>query len=189
MLILTCSFLPSGENERAIDTLYKNHTTLFRCLQVKVSKLQSWTVDDVRCNLENGTFFDHGSNRTCSILSGIEARMAQRRTYHVSAFCCRIYGPSLILPKVPTGENRELENALHYPTYFEQIFVASQAPSVAVKNDREFGAFFNILRYYHADSVRIQTDASSSLKASNFTVYFILPPFFSSPIECFKYNE
>jgi hypothetical protein len=110
-------------------------------------------------------------------------------TSHLPCECFLLSHSSLILPKVPSDENRELENALHYPTYFEQIFVASQAPSVAVKNDREFGAFFNILRYYHADSVRIQTDASSSLKASNFTVYFILPPFFSSPTEHFKYNE
>ena len=27
--------------------------------------------------------------------------------------------------KVPTGENRELQNAFRYPTYFEQIFMAS----------------------------------------------------------------
>jgi len=179
----------SGETEKAIEALYNDNATLFRCLQVKVSRLQSWDMNDVSSNLENGAFFSHESHRTCSILSGIEARMAERRTYNVTAFCCRICGPSLILSKVPTGENRELQNALRYPTYFQQIFVASQAESVAVKHDREFGAFFNILRYYHADSTRIQTDTSSSLKASNFTVYFILPPFFSSPSEQFEYKE
>jgi len=52
--------------------------------------------------------------------------MLQRRTYNVSAFCSRIYSPSLILSKALTGENREFQNALRYPTYPEQIFVASQ---------------------------------------------------------------
>jgi hypothetical protein len=107
---------------------------LFRCWQVEVPKLQSWNMDDISSHLESGTFFNHGGHRTCSILSG-EARMVQRRTYNVSAFCCRIHSTSLILSKVPTGENRELQNVLRYPTFFEQIFVASQASSVAVKHD------------------------------------------------------
>ena len=52
--------------------------------------------------------------------------MLQRRTYNVSAFCSRIYSPSLILSKASTGENMELQNTVRCPTYLEQIFVASQ---------------------------------------------------------------
>jgi hypothetical protein len=106
------SIPPLGKTEKAIEALYNDNATLFRCLQVKVSKLQSWNMHDISGNLEGGTFFNHGSHRTCSVLSGIEARMLQRHTYNVSAFCCHIYSPSLILSKVPTGENRELQNAL-----------------------------------------------------------------------------
>ena len=60
-----------GETEKAIEALYDDNVTLFRCLQVKVLKLQSWNMDDISVNLESGTFFDHGSHHTCSILSGI----------------------------------------------------------------------------------------------------------------------
>jgi len=69
------------------------------------------------------------------------------------------------------------------------MFVATEASSTVVKDDREFAAFFNILRGYHPDAERIQANASSSLIASNFTVYFILPPFFSCRGEHFEYKE
>jgi hypothetical protein len=49
-----------------------------------------------------------------------------------------------------------------------------------VISNREFAAFYNILRCFAQDAEMIaDRKTSSSLKAGNFTVHFIQPPFFS----------
>ncbi|KAG2093786.1 hypothetical protein BD769DRAFT_1678855 [Suillus cothurnatus] len=58
---------------------------------------------------------------------------------------------------------------------------------VDVKDTQEFAAFFSVLRSYHQDSALLENDTSQ--KASNFTVHFISPPFFSRRSEHFKYKE
>jgi hypothetical protein len=138
----------------------------------------------------DGDFFLHGMARSCQRLSEIEAQMAQPRTYiNVSSSFIAFIALFRFLTKEPTDkESIELQLARTYNTRFEEIFVEGPPPA-AVQTDREFGAFFNILRYYHPDSRRTRTDTSSSLKASNFKVYFISPPFFSCPSERFTYKE
>ena len=85
----------------------------------------------------------------------------------------------------PGRESQELQIARRYSACFDEIFVETQAPSPAAKDDREFAAFFNVLRWYRPDAERIQTKEYASLKASTLIVYFILPPFFSRPTERF----
>jgi len=97
-----------------------------------------------------------------------------------------IFSTFRFLPKVSAGqESQELQIARRYRAQFDEIFVQTQAPSPAVKDDREFAAFFNILRWFHPDAGRIRTKEYASLKASTLIVYFILPPFFSRSTERF----
>ena len=61
-----------------------------------------------------------------------------------------------------------------------------------VISDREFAAFYNLLRCFDKDVSMIAHNTSSSLKASNFTVHFIQPPFFSEihdDSRGFKYQQ
>ena len=52
--------------------------------------------------------------------------------------------------------------------------------SQTVISDRELAVFHNLLRCFDRDVELIASDeTSSSLKASNFTVHFIQPPFVS----------
>jgi hypothetical protein len=91
--------------------------------------------------------------------------------------------------KIPgAAEIRDYENARHYNTHFDDIFVATANPPSNVTN-REFATFFNVLRCFGEDSDRIKSDSSSALKASNFIVYFILPPFFSSYNAHFEFKQ
>ncbi|OJA13562.1 hypothetical protein AZE42_13275 [Rhizopogon vesiculosus] len=54
---------------------------------------------------------------------------------------------------------------------------------------REFATFFHVLRCFDEDSELIKSDSSSALKASNFIVYFILPPFLSSFTPHFEFKQ
>jgi hypothetical protein len=89
---------------------------------------------------------------------------------------------------------RDLENASSYRALFDNIFrptlfSPTEDNPIDVKDTREFAAFFSVLRSYHQDSALLENDSSSSQKASNFTVHFISPPFFSRRSEHFKYKE
>ena len=70
---------------------------------------------------------------------------------------------------------------------------ASSTGMRAVISDREFAAFYNLLRCFDQDAEMIaDRKTSSSLKASNFTVHFIQPPFFSEihdDSRGFKYQQ
>ena len=84
---------------------------------------------------------------------------------------------------------RDLQNARSRQGPFNDSYMLSAQEPINVNDSREFAAFYNVVRSYHADSARIREDSSSSLKASNFTVYFMLPPFFSSPGTRLRYSE
>ena len=59
-----------------------------------------------------------------------------------------IYSPSLIIPKVPRAqENRDYQNARKYAEHFHIIFESTPNQSGNV-TDREFVAFFNVLRCF-----------------------------------------
>ncbi len=78
------------------------------------------------------------------------------------------------------NQNRDCQNARSYRIEFDLIFAPAGAESNTVLSVREFAAFYNVLRCYHSDTLKIKrADTTSSLKASNFTVHFIQPAFFS----------
>ncbi|KAG2342425.1 hypothetical protein BDR05DRAFT_1026657, partial [Suillus weaverae] len=119
--------------ERAVAVLNRDHKEIFSRLQIRVFRLQRWTMDDVTHNMAGGS-------------------------------------PSLILPKVPRApENRDYQNACQHTEHFHNIFESTLNQSGTV-TDREFVAFFNVLRCFDEDSKLISADSSSALKTSNFIV-------------------
>jgi hypothetical protein len=96
--------------------------------------------------------------------------------------------PLLTLRKLPGVDDIDYRNARIYYPHFLRIFVQTLGSSGKVTN-REFLAFFNVLRCFDPDSGRIQSDPSSAQKTSNFIVYFILPPFFSCLSEHFEFKQ
>jgi hypothetical protein len=178
-------------------------------LQVTVSKLQSWTTQDVEYNLDGGTWLVDSQERPDSIAE-IEGRLDRTRIYalpnndppsHADPHPRLLSGsnPSTTpiassrLNRLPNA-TRDLENASSYQALFDNIFrptlfAPTEDNPVDVKDTREFAAFFSVLRSYHQDSALLENDSSSSQKASNFTVHFISPPFFSRRSEHFEYKE
>lgn len=77
-------------------------------------------------------------------------------------------------------QTRDYDNA-HFYEEFSRVFVlAGTDQTHTVISGREFAAFYNVLRCFNEDVSKIvHKSASSSLKASNFTVHFVQPPFFS----------
>ncbi|KAG1794435.1 uncharacterized protein HD556DRAFT_1370351 [Suillus plorans] len=197
---------PPQLEEEAIENVLKRDEELFRHLQVTVAKLQSWTARDVEHNLDGGTWLTDSQERPDSI-ADIEDRLARARTYAVPNNDPPSYADS---PRLLSGSNRsitpitparfiplpdatrDLENASSYKALFDNIFlpaVPTEDHPVDVKDTREFAAFFSVLRSYHQDCALLVNDSSSSQKASNFTVHFISPPFFSHRSGHFKYKE
>ncbi|KAG1784539.1 uncharacterized protein HD556DRAFT_1427453 [Suillus plorans] len=199
---------PEEEIDKAIEDVLEKDEELFRHLQVTVTKLQSWTKQDIEHNLDGGTWLTHSQERPDSITE-IEARLGRVRIYAALQNDPLYDGDS---PRLSSGSTpsttpiahnrsiplpdamRDLENASSYRALFDDVFRATlftpteESPG-DVKDTREFAAFFSILRSYHQDCRLLVNDSSSSQKASNFTVHFISPPFFSHRSEHFKYKE
>ena len=74
---------------------------------------------------------------------------------------------------------RDFQNAYYYETQFNRVFTAGSAESQTVINNREFAAFYHLLRCFDEDVSTVANNTSSSLKASNFTVHFVQSPFLS----------
>ena len=106
--------------------------------------------------------------------------------------CCTLPNADGKSFQVVDEQGRDLENARSYETQFDRVFAlaGTQSP-VTVLNGREFAAFYNVLRCFDDDVDKINNDPSSSLKANNFTVHFIQPPFFSEGDDSrgFKYHQ
>jgi hypothetical protein len=81
------SFISSGDAGGAIANLDANYAEIFRSLQITVSILQRWSMEDVNNNLEGGRWWRagdvHGADFPNAI-SQIEQALAERRTYIVS---------------------------------------------------------------------------------------------------------
>ncbi|KAG2120338.1 hypothetical protein BD769DRAFT_1749219 [Suillus cothurnatus] len=179
---------PEEERDKAIEDVLEKDEELFRHLQVTVTKLQSWTKQDIEHNLDGGTWLTCSQERPDSIAE-IEYRLGRARIYTDQIRHTPI-APNRSIPLPDT--TRDLENASSCRALFDDIFrgtvfTPTEESPVNVKDTREFVAFFSILRSYHQDCAFLVND--SSQKASNFTVYFISPPFFSRRSEHFKYKE
>ncbi|KAN0081581.1 hypothetical protein V8E55_009205, partial [Tylopilus felleus] len=167
------------ESRNAIWKLQQHHDVLFKCLKVKVQKLGQWKKEGVTRNLQGGIMTNNIS-RLPSTFKNIQDALVQ---------------PQSSQETDNTAERRDIrdiENARVYKTQFERVFeLAATQPTVT--SNREFSAFHNILRCFDEDVDLIaDKDTSSSLKASNFTVHFIQPPFFSEirdDSRGFKYNQ
>lgn len=197
---------PEEETDKAIENVIQKDEELFRHLQITVTKLQSWTARDVQYNLYGGTWLIDGQQPLDSIVD-IENRLGRARTYAIPndtppshADSPRISSRSMrstasIAPNrfiALSDATRDLENASSYQVLFDNIFlpaVPTEDHPVDVKDTREFAAFFSVLRSHHQDCTLLVNDSSSSQKASNFTVHFISPPFFSHRSEHFTYKE
>ncbi|OJA10851.1 hypothetical protein AZE42_06128, partial [Rhizopogon vesiculosus] len=92
--------------------------------------------------------------------------------------------------KDPSGSGkRDLESARCFSEHFDNIFVRSRPPSLpTVTTNMEFVAFFNVLRCFHEDANLIKANSSYALKAQNFAMYFLSPPFFYNPSGHLKFN-
>jgi hypothetical protein len=146
---------------------------------------------DVTINMEGGRLWHpqdaYDADRPAAF-SGIEESLSRRRAYNVSISIAASTA-LLISSKVPGAQEiSDYENALRYNTHFSDIFTLNQDAPGNVTN-REFATFFNVLRCFDEDSDRIKSDTSSALKASNFIVYFILPPFFSCHSTHFEFKQ
>jgi hypothetical protein len=77
-----------------------------------------------------------------------------------------------------------------YNTQFERVFTPVETEPPTVVKYREFAAFYNLLRGFNEDVLRIAShEISSSFKASNFAVHFVHPPFFSLLSHRFEYQQ
>ncbi|KAN0081585.1 hypothetical protein V8E55_009209, partial [Tylopilus felleus] len=181
---------PFEESRNAICKLQEHHDVLFKCLKVTVQKLGQWKKEDVTRNLQGGIMTNNISHLP-STFENIRNALARPRLYREP--------PEAHAESSQETDNtaerrdiRDIENARVYKTQFERVFeLAATEPTVT--SNREFSAFHNILRCFDEDVDLIaDKDTSSSLKASNFTVHFIQPPFFSEirdDSRGFKYNQ
>ena len=171
------------ESEKALGELQKSpYGVLFKCLQVTVKQLGMWTEEDMKRNLQGG-FLRTRINVLPDVFKEIDDALAHAREYIVCTFHV------LSRPRADMGlsqetnddtQNRDYQNAYHYKTQFDLVFTRTATHSPTVVNEREFAAFYHLLRCFDEDVEIIATDdVSSALKASNFTVHFIQPPFFS----------
>lgn len=96
---------------------------------------------------------------------------------HVVLMHCSNADVSFLQPD--DNQTRDCQNARSYRIEFDRIFASAGAESNTVLSDREFAAFYNVLRCYHSDALKIKDVDAPSLKASNFSVHFIQPTFFS----------
>ena len=77
-----------------------------------------------------------------------------------------------------------------YETQFKRVFTPVETESPTLVKYREFAAFYNLLRGFNEDVVSIARDnISSSIKASNFAMHFLHPPFFSLHSRRFEYRQ
>ncbi|KAN0081576.1 hypothetical protein V8E55_009200 [Tylopilus felleus] len=163
---------PFEESRNAICKLQEHHDVLFKCLRVTIQNLGQWKKEDVTQNLQGGIMTNNISHLP-STFENIRNALARPRLYREP-------------PEAHAESSQETDNT------FERVFeLAATEPTVT--SNREFSAFHNILRCFDEDVDLIaDKDTSSSLKASNFTVHFIQPPFFSEirdDSRGFKYNQ
>ncbi|KIJ67453.1 hypothetical protein HYDPIDRAFT_108230 [Hydnomerulius pinastri MD-312] len=163
----------TDDSEKAIETLGREHGDLFQRLKLTLEKLCNWTMADVKNNLRGGGFYGNGQDPPPE-LDAIQAQLALPRTYKAET----------------ARDNKDLENALTYDRMlFKRVFETSSAEA-RVTDNREFATFYHILRCFQQDVPGISKDKSLSFKASNFTVYFAQPPFFSqNRSEPFHYHQ
>ncbi|KAG1734454.1 uncharacterized protein EDB91DRAFT_1250976 [Suillus paluster] len=178
--------------ETVIRDLKANYADIFSHLQITLSSLQNWIMADVRNNLAGGGWWHpnnvHGDEFPVAI-SGIEEALAQSHTYNVSTSIAVSIALPQFFPKVPAArEIRDYRNALSYTTQFNKIFTLAANQS-GEDSHQEFATFFNVLRCFGEDSDCIESDGSSALKASNFIVYFISPPFFARRSPHFEFSQ
>ena len=177
----------SAETGKAIADLNANYADIFGCLQIKVYDLHRWTMEDVRNNLEGKLWRSEDVRRPAAI-SAIEELLSRRLSYNVSPSVLHLEPFANPLKISEAQDTRDYQNARHYNTHFDNIFVRAPNASGNVTN-RTFATFFNVLRFFDEDKYRIMSISSSTLIASNFMVYFLSPPFFSCPSPHYEFNQ
>ncbi|KAH0825996.1 hypothetical protein J3R83DRAFT_7465, partial [Lanmaoa asiatica] len=165
---------PSLHFANVTENLRQNHTTLFERLRVKVKVLGSWALADVEENQKDGEFTEDIAELPPTF-KDIQDALEMPRFYKES--------------DVEGNEDYEVARK-RYKTQFERVFRPIETESPALVKYREFAAFYNLLRGFNEDVVKIVgPDVSSAIKASNFAMHFVHPPFFSSSSRRFKYQQ
>ncbi|KAG6380506.1 hypothetical protein JVT61DRAFT_8665 [Boletus reticuloceps] len=165
---------PSPELIDATEELRENHAILFKCLQVTVKRLAAWVPTDVEENLQGGTLTEDITALPPGF-GEVRDALAQPRRYKAS----------------DVKDNQDFRVAQKwYKTQFKRVFAPDETNSRTLVRSREVAAFYNLLRGFNDDVLRIAGHkVSSSVKASNFAIHFIQPPFFSLLSCNFEYQQ
>ncbi|KAF8804844.1 hypothetical protein BYT27DRAFT_7340010 [Phlegmacium glaucopus] len=87
--------------------------------------------------------------------------------------------------------NLSILHAARYTLQSESTYICSTEDRASIKSNKEFAAFYVLLRCFYTDASRYKGVTSSSLKAHALKGDFILPPFFSgqNSTDGLKYQE
>ncbi|KAF8452259.1 hypothetical protein L210DRAFT_3517879 [Boletus edulis BED1] len=155
---------PSLQFENVTKELSQSHAMLFECLRVKVGHLGSWAAADIEGNQKDGVLTEDIAELP-SAFQEIQNALQSPRFYKAS--------------NVEGSQDYKVLREW-YGKEFDCIFVAADTESPGLVTYREFAAFYNLLRGFDEDVLRIAGHSiSSSFRASNFVMHFVHPPFFS----------
>ncbi|KAG6374813.1 hypothetical protein JVT61DRAFT_4197 [Boletus reticuloceps] len=161
----------------ATRELRADHATLFERLQVTVKRLGSWVPADVERNQKDG-FFTADIAELPSAFKDIHDALAEPRRYKASS--------------VEDTDDYQFARK-RYNVQFDRIFTPveteSTESSVVVVHSREFAAFYNVLRGFNEDALRLANQYPASVKASNFVIHFLQPPFLSLHSRNLEYQQ
>ncbi|KAG5638069.1 hypothetical protein H0H81_002037 [Sphagnurus paluster] len=153
-----------SEYEATVVKLKEGYADLYRCLEIRARAAGKWTKDDIYLN---GGIFEEGGqdtrNRQPPKMLDLEDRLRAKRSFRND------------------DDDPGLSIARRCEPHFASSYVQNsiEEDPVAVKNSREFVAFYVLLHCYLPDAHRYNAAASSSLKVHALKANFILPPFFS----------
>ncbi|KAH0831420.1 hypothetical protein J3R83DRAFT_14092, partial [Lanmaoa asiatica] len=152
--------------------LRRDYPILFKCLQVTVQRLATWNWMDVNQNQKGGIFAND--------IDVLSPEFGET----VGAL-----SQPLLTSDLENSQDFQVAR-MWYQTQFERVFMPIESNSRALVRSREVAAFYNVLRSFNDDVLRIAGhNVSSSLKASNFAIHFLQPPFFSLLSCKFEYQQ
>lgn len=111
----------------------------------------------------------------------LETRLSGKRTFNVSSFYVQVQSLSSNNFGIWQIDDNDLELSVARSFMFKWSYTTNtQTEDLATVQDGEkFLAFYTLLRWFHRDVLRYESEASSLLKASALKTNFILPAFFT----------
>ena len=119
---------------------------------------------------------------------------------HSRGHVCMEYVTYLVGRDVPETDTRtdnvtntrDFQNVRRYETQFNRVFMAGSAGSQTVINNREFAAFYHLLRCFDEDILTVANNKYFFISQGHFTVHFVQSPFLSgneSDSRGFQYQQ